>query len=600
MNERFTVIYGYSREEAIGKTTLELGLYADHDRDRLVSERNSKGVVRNIEFRALRKDGDIRVVLLSSSLLLEDGKHLHLHVIRDITLQRRAEDEKRALEEQFRQAQKLECVGRLAGGVAHDFNNLLTVINGYGDLLLTRCKEGDPLRDMVVEIRNAGERAAGLTRHLLTFSRKQVVEKKPVDIGSLVSENCNMFSRLLGEDIELVTKLAPGVGEVVADTGQLHQVLMNLVVNARDAMPDGGRLTIETLNVELDRQHASTHPEICPGPFVLLRVGDTGSGIPDEIKGRIFDPFFTTKSEGAGTGLGLSTTYGIIRQFGGVITVTSQAGRGTTFEILLPRLEPVQTANRVGTGTAGILHGSETVLVVEDQEAVRRLTVDTLKSFGYQVLEASNGVEALRVGKQYAGPIHLLLTDVVMPRMTGKELAEVFLPSRPESKLIYMSGYAADTMIEKGLLQGATYLAKPFSPTPLAAKVREVLGPVRAPLTVLVVDDEPGVRDYLEHTLCSAGYHVVTAGDGRAALEIASRLPIDILVTDLVMPEQEGIETIQLFRRRHPTVKIIAMSGAFAGEFLGMAAMLGASATLLKPFAPDALINVVQRVAGSA
>jgi PAS domain S-box-containing protein len=511
----------------------------------------------------------------------------------DITERKRAERERARLEEELQQAQKMESVGRLAGGVAHDFNNLLTVINGHSDLMLGRLSEGDPLRNSLAEIRKAGGRAAGLTQQLLAFSRKQIVEPKPVNLNQLVAETRDMLERLAGEDIELVTVPAPGLGAVMADQGQLCQVLMNLVANAKDAMPGGGRLTIETANLDLDRDCAAAHSEIAPGPYILLTVSDTGTGMDEETREHIFEPFFTTKDVGKGTGLGLSTVYGIVRQCEGWIWVYSEPGQGATFKIYLPRVEqtPAPAAAEAPAPAPGTLRGAETVLVVEDQEDVRRLTVEILKSYGYRVLEAALGGDALLLAEQHPGPIHLLLTDVAMPRMTGKELAGRLKPLRPQMRALYMSGYAENVIAQQGTLDpGVAYISKPFTPEALALKVREALGPPRSAGKILVVDDEEGIRNLFWQVLTGAGYEVSLASDGQQALKLVQDREFDVVVTDLVMPEREGIETIQALRKEHRELKIVAISGAFGGKMLRTAELLGANAALLKPVTPALLL----------
>jgi PAS domain S-box-containing protein len=381
------------------------------------------------------------------------------------------------LEEQLRHSQKLDAVGRLAGGVAHDFNNLLTVINGCSALLLRRLGADDPLSRYPREIKQASERAASLTQQLLAFSRRQMLEPRVLNLNNSVSAMDSMLRRLIGEHIDLVTVLGGDLGLVKADPGQIEQVIMNLAVNARDAMPGGGKLTIETANVELDQAYASRHMAVKPGAYVMLALSDTGHGMDEETQARLFEPFFTTKEKGKGTGLGLSTVYGIIKQSGGTIWVYSELDRGTTFKIYLPRVVDVLEAlPLVPAPGSELARGSETILLVEDEESVRALAREALEEAGFQVLEARHGTEALVVSHQYQGAIHLLVTDVVMPEMSGRVLADRLAPQRPALKVLYMSGYTDNAIVHQGVLDpGTAFLPKPFSPDTLVRKVREVL-----------------------------------------------------------------------------------------------------------------------------
>jgi signal transduction histidine kinase len=383
--------------------------------------------------------------------------------------------ERRKLEEQLRQSQKMEAVGQLAGGIAHDFNNLLMVINGYAELLQNRIDEKSPLRVNVDEIRHAGDRAASLTRQLLAFSRRQVLQPKVLDLNGVISHLGTMLQRLIGEDLELRMLLRQDLGTVLADPGQIEQVLLNLVVNARDAMSTGGKLILETDNVVLDETFAREHPAVVPGPHVLLAVSDTGAGIPGEIRARIFEPFFSTKERGKGTGLGLSTVYGIIKQSNGYISVWSEVGKGTTFKIYLPRVEgEVQVLS--SASPAASLQGGETLLVVEDESAVQEVIERVLSGNGYRVLLACGGSEALRVSGEHEGPIDLLITDVVMPGMGGREVASRLETSRPGLRVLFMSGYTDDAISHHGILEtGLKFLQKPFTTDALLRKVREAL-----------------------------------------------------------------------------------------------------------------------------
>ena len=383
--------------------------------------------------------------------------------------------EQRALEQQFRQAQKMEAIGRLAGGIAHDFNNLLMVISGYSELVQDELGPGHPLQQNLGGIRKAAERATGLTQQLLAFSRKQVLAPKVLELNSVVGDLGRMLPRLVGEDVDLVIVPSADPIRTKADPSQLEQVIMNLAVNARDAMPAGGRLTIETGVVEFDQEYARLHPSAHPGRYAMLAVTDTGAGMDAETQSRIFEPFFTTKEKGKGTGLGLSTVYGIVKQSGGYVWVYSEPGRGTTFKIYLPLAEEAETALQPETAAAADPPGLETVLLVEDEEHVRRVARQFLEIRGYSVLEAKNGDEALQLAHSHPGPIHLLLTDVVMPGMNGRELWQR-LSWRPEMRVLFMSGYPENAIVQHGTLEpGVMYLQKPFTLNALTHKVREVL-----------------------------------------------------------------------------------------------------------------------------
>jgi signal transduction histidine kinase/ActR/RegA family two-component response regulator len=388
------------------------------------------------------------------------------------------EAQKQQLEEQLRQAQKMEAVGRLAGGVAHDFNNLLTIIKGHGELMLDKLQAGDPLLRNANQIEKAANRAASLTRQLLAFSRMQVLEPKVLDLNALVAEMCSLLKRLVREDISFTFKAGESLGRVKADPGQIEQVIMNLTVNACDAMPTGGKLIVETRNVCVDEIMAKTRPPLLPGNYVRLSVEDTGHGMDAATKERIFEPFFTTKEMGKGTGLGLATVYGVVKQSGGCIWVESELGKGTQFEVYLPLVhEEVDSSSQEGAPKNGTNH-SESVLIVEDEEAVRELAAEFMKSAGYTVLTASDGMEAVEVAKR-SGPIKVLITDIVMPNMRGPELAKVLKASRKNLKIVYMSGYLEFNKTDDEFLEGSYFLQKPFSRDSLVGKVEEALKPKR-------------------------------------------------------------------------------------------------------------------------
>jgi len=397
-------------------------------------------------------------------------------VIMDVTERVRLEEALRATEDQLRQSQKMEAIGRLAGGIAHDFNNLLSVVLSYSDMLLSASVVSEPHASDLREIQGAAERAANLTRALLAFSRQQVLEPTVLDLNDVVHRMDKMLRRVIGEDIELRWTAEPALGRVRIDPGQIEQVLMNLAVNARDAMPAGGKLLLETANIELDAGYAQTHVGVTPGPHVMLAVTDTGAGMSKEVQAKIFEPFFTTKGLGKGTGLGLSTVFGIVRQSGGHIWVYSEPGQGTTFKLYFPRTDqPPEVKSRVGAAL-GSLRGSETLLLVEDDEQLRVVSRTILDKNGYRVIAAGSPADALDHCVREPGPIHLMITDVVMPGMNGLQLATQAAKVRPAMKVLYVSGYTNNTIVHHGVLdEGVAFLQKPITPDALLRKVREVL-----------------------------------------------------------------------------------------------------------------------------
>jgi PAS domain S-box-containing protein len=471
---------GYTAEEMIGQPIWKFNIEGDAIREHVFAKlAGNIPPGRNLERVYRKKDGTTIPVLVEDRLILdEEGRIKGIRcTIQDITARKGAEEEKESLREQLRQSQKMEAIGKLAGGVAHDFNNLLTVIHGYSELLLNSLDQGSQFRQDVQEIMHASERASSLTRQLLAFSRKQVLQPKVLDLNAHVSNMDKMLRRMIGEDIELVTRLTKDLGRIKADPGQIEQAILNLAVNAKDAMLNGGKLTIETANVRLDETYARSRIGVTPGDYVMLSMSDTGVGMAPETQERIFEPFFTTKERGKGTGLGLSTVYGIVQQSGGNIWVYSEPGLGTTFKIYLPRIEEGSESLRPAAVPTKPLQGSETILLVEDEAMVRKLAYTVLQRNGYKVLEASNGEEALDfVQGRNGNPIHLVVTDVVMPGMSGRQLADRLVSLRPEIKTLYMSGYTDDAIVHHGVLDpGIAYIQKPFTPEALASKVREIL-----------------------------------------------------------------------------------------------------------------------------
>jgi PAS domain S-box-containing protein len=474
-NPALVAMLGWSSsEELIGRNLANL--YADSQQwfilaDHFRSSQRFNGLI--AEWKG--NSGKAIVVRLSGRTHGENGTRSFTLYAEDVT-------EHRALEQQLRQAQKMEAVGRLAGGIAHDFNNLLMVISGYCEFLLERLGPDPELRGPAQEIANAAKRATSLTRQLLAFSRKQMLEPRVLDLNAVVTENLKMLTRMIGEDVELIMVPGAELGAVKADPGQVEQVIMNLAVNARDAMPGGGKLTIETANVSLDETYARLHTPVDPGEYVMLAISDTGAGMDAETQSRIFEPFFTTKGP-KGTGLGLSTVYGIVKQSGGYIWVYSEPGRGTSFKVYLPRVsaagEPMVAREMIARGgyaETPETHGRETVLLVEDEDNVRQLTRHYLQMQGYAVLEAADPAAAIEISNSHSGPIHLLLTDVIMPGMNGHELAQRITSVRPESKVLYMSGYTEGAIGNNGTLEaGVSLLQKPFTLPALKAKMREVL-----------------------------------------------------------------------------------------------------------------------------
>ena len=472
VNPALITMLGYESAEQVLLLDPEKDVFAQpQEHARLIEEFRRSGRLDGIELKWKRKDGAVITVRISGRAVASADEPADVleAIAEDVT-------DRRALEDQLRQSQKMEAVGRLAGGVAHDFNNLLMVISGYAEVILSNLPSEDPLHEKGRAIQLAADRATTLTRQLLAFSRKQLLELKVVDVNAIVEDMERLLRPLIGENVELVTELTPQAAHIRADAGQIEQVLMNLVVNAKDAMPEGGRLTIQTQNIVMDEGHRRGPQFIRPGRYVMLSVSDTGSGMDKETQSRIFEPFFTTKEKGKGTGLGLSTVYGIVKQSGGYVMVQSEVDRGSAFQIYLPQVEGAAEKQTVATPDAAS-GGNETVLLVEDEESVRQLVRDTLAARGYRVLEAESGEAGLAVAEQHAGKIDMVITDVVMPGMTGREMVNQLAQARPGVKVLYLSGYTEDAILSDGSIEsGTAFLQKPFSLQNLSKKVREVLG----------------------------------------------------------------------------------------------------------------------------
>ena len=485
-------VLGYRPESLLGQNCLVL-IHPDDRRNAEMQALHSISYQKpeSIEIRVKHADGNWKEfeTMANWTYNSEGRRQYGIFVSRDITERKHAqrtlhesEEKLRMSEDQLRMSQKLEAVGQLAGGVAHDFNNLLTVISGYSELVLSRLEETDDNRPKVEEIKRAAQRASTLTRQLLAFSRKQVLQPKLFDLNHLVSDMSKMLRRLIGENIEMTTVIGEAT-PINADPGQIEQVLMNLVVNARDAMPNGGRLTIETARVEIDEAYASTHLSVQAGPYIMLAVSDTGSGIDAETRKHIFEPFFTTKEQGKGTGLGLSTVYGIVKQSGGHIWLYSELDQGTVFKVYLPAAVEMEAEAPAAQARTPLPRGTETIVIVEDEPQIRNLAVDCLTFCGYDVLSFSNGIEALQLIERLQRRVDLVLTDVVMPKLSGRELSQRIHAIQPSAKVLFMSGYTNDAVVNHGILDGATwFIQKPFTLESLVRRVREVLDGDEAPV----------------------------------------------------------------------------------------------------------------------
>ena len=501
------------------------------------------------------------------------------------------------------QAQKTEALTQLAGGMAHDFNNMLNVILGYSQLLLAKTNPSDPVYHRVEEIHKAGGRAAALTKHLLAFSGKQMLQPRVVNLSDLIRDMEPALRNAAGDGIEFVTRVDRESDPVRVDAAQLQEAILALVANAREAMPDGGKLTIDLANKELGESSARVH-NLTAGSYVVFAVTDTGRGMTPEVKQRAFEPFFTTKPPGQGVGLGLSSAYGIVKQSGGCIVFESEPGRGTTCRIFLPR-----GGDRVESAPAdleGRASGQrQRILVVEDDPAIRLLIEEVLSDAGYDVMIAGSGSKAVQLANEYEGIIHLLLTDVLLPNMGGNEIAARITADRPETKVLFMSGFTGNVVGDrKNLAPGAEFLQKPFSPDALCEKIGSMLSTTSFPSSspsssirrVLVVDDDPSLRNLLAQTLEGAGFQTFVAEDGRDARMQVEERSIDLVITDLAMPGEEGMELIRTLKKKQPNIKIVAMSGAFGTDVLKVAGALGANFSLVKPLSKETILSCIDEL----
>jgi two-component system, cell cycle sensor histidine kinase and response regulator CckA len=470
VNDNFLRLTGFSRGEIVGRSSVELGLWTNpKDRHHIVALLERSGEARDLEVRMSVKSGEVRTLQLSAHTIELSGQPCMIAIIRDVT-------DRRALEVQLRQAQKMEAVGRLAGGVAHDFNNLLVGILGYSELLKKRLAAQAPLLRMANEINFAAMRARDLTSRLLALSHRQVLRPAVLDLNVLVRQCERLLRPIIGEDVHVILRLDPRTAHVKADPAQLEQVILNLALNARDAMPGSGTLSMETCNIQVDAALARQHPGLIPGFYVRLSVTDTGHGITPDVMPRIFEPFFTTKEIGKGSGLGLSTVYGVVKQSGGCVTVSSQPDQGAAFGIYLPRASELPERRIPAQPGAASSTGTETILLVEDEAVVRDLVCEILRESGYVVLSANSGADAMETTAEHIKPIDLLITDVVMPEMSGPELANILRRARGEMRVLYMSGYTDDAvLVRQGLPENSAFLRKPYTPQQFLQKVRETL-----------------------------------------------------------------------------------------------------------------------------
>jgi PAS domain S-box-containing protein len=594
-NSSYLRIFRFASRQHALETKIESLYPIAEKRKELWELLERRGRLEGHEGELLRMDGT-RISIIANVIGLRDERD-ELEQIRGYIIDN---TERKKAEEQVRTSQKLDAIGRLAGGVAHDFNNLLTVIIGYSSRLLSQLRRSDPAYDEATEIKAAAQRASKLTNQLLAFGRKQVLQPRALNLNEVISNMREMLRRLVGEGIDLVVVPHSGLDMVKADPTQIEQVIMNLVINSRDAMRRGGKITIETSNAFWSEQDVGRPASLKPGAYVVLAVTDNGCGMDAETQSRIFEPFFTTK-EGGGTGLGLPTVYGIVNQSGGSVSVYSEVGHGTTFKIHLPSVE--ETAGTLPEEEGRIEEepesGSETILVVDDDDTIRVMVCRVLVEKGYTVLSASDPREAIQIHRKHPRQIDLLLTDVVMPHMSGRDLAAELARQRPHIKVLYMSGYTKDAMIHQGLLsQGTSLLWKPFEPLLLLREVRRTLQSSDGRISILVVDDHPAIRKLIRSTLEEAGYRVLEASSADEALARLSETTIHLVITDLNLPGQSGAELAEAVKSRHSGVALIMVSGSFGSKQESLAKHIGVSAVLPKTVEPETLLETVRNVLG--
>lgn len=593
---------GYTREEMLSKSVAEVDTpeFALRAPERIEQIRKSgKGV---FESAHVRKDGTVMPVEINAVVIDHEGRTVLYSIVRDITERIRSAEEKNRLEDQLRQAQKVEAIGRLAGGVAHDFNNLTAIVLGYGEMLLGELRPEDPGRKYVEQIVGAGRRSAALTRQLLAFGRKQTLQPEVLDLNALLRNFESMLGRLLGEDIELDFRLTADAVRIKADPGQIEQVVTNLAVNARDAMPLGGRLTIGTAAAEFDETHPPGHESVIPGRYVLFTLADTGCGMDEATMDRLFEPFFTTKPMGKGTGLGLATTYGIVKQSGGFIWASSETGKGSTFTICLPRTDEQPPPKAIESGGELPRGSAETILMVEDEASLRELCETLLVRLGYTVVAARNGPEALLMVQERGLDPDLVVTDVIMPGMSGAEMASQLRKKRPNLKVLYMSGYPDAAIAHHGVLEpGTPFIQKPFTERALAIKVREALGgraaaaarPVRR---VLMIDDDEQFLDLVGYFCRKRGHFFAGVDSAAAALAALAAAPFDVLLVDLKIPGTSGERVLRDIRAAGHATPAIVLTGDVASADMDALRPLGVVRVTEKSSAAEPLLRAIEAV----